>query len=76
MSDATAPRAGGLLAVVVDRTICLGTGVCEAIDESLFEVGDDGWAVFVGDPDDYDEAKVQEAVDSCPQGAISLAPRD
>ena len=44
---------------------CTGSGVCTDIAPDIFKIGDDGLAN--GDP-----KKAQEAVDSCPVGAISM----
>lgn len=49
---------------------CTGCGVCTDIAPDIFKIGDDGLAKVVnanGDP-----KKAQEAVDSCPVGAISM----
>ena len=57
--------------ITIDRSICNGYGVCESIAPDVFELGDDGLAV-VRTGTSEDEA-VQEACDSCPAGAISIA---
>ena len=57
--------------ISVDRSLCSGYGVCESIAPDVFELGDDGLAV-VRTGMSEDEA-VQEACDSCPAGAISIA---
>ena len=61
------PRA---VAVVVDRRRCIGTGVCEAIAPELFQVDDDGYSNFLGDPARADGALVDEVIASCPNAAI------
>jgi len=57
--------------ISIDRALCNGHGVCEAIAPDVFELADDGLAVVRTAMSD-DEA-VQEACDSCPMGAISIA---
>jgi ferredoxin len=57
--------------ITIDRSICNGYGVCESIAPEVFELGDDGLAVLRTGTSG-DEA-VQEACDSCPAGAISIA---
>ena len=57
--------------ISVDRSLCSGYGVCESIAPDVFELGDDGLAV-VRTGMSEDEA-VQEACDSCPAGAITIA---
>ena len=57
--------------ISIDRSLCNGHGVCESIAPDVFELGDDGLAV-VRTGISEDEA-VQEACDSCPAGAITIA---
>ena len=57
--------------ISIDRSLCNGHGVCEAIAPAVFELGDDGLAVLRTAMSE-DEA-VQEACDCCPMGAISIA---
>ncbi|BAJ64711.1 MULTISPECIES: ferredoxin [Anaerolinea] len=57
----------------VDRDLCMGCGVCETIAPSVFKLEDDGIAVVLVDvvpPEE--EANVREAMDSCPEQAISI----
>ena len=54
----------------IDRSLCNGHGVCEAIAPDAFELADDGLAVL-RTPMSEDET-VQEACDSCPMGAIHV----
>ncbi len=46
---------------------CTGCGVCVDIAPDTFKIGDDGLAKVIGSG-----PKAQEAVDSCPVGAISM----
>jgi ferredoxin len=57
--------------ILIDRSLCNGHGVCEAIAPDVFELADDGLAILRTATSE-DEA-VQEACDSCPMGAISIA---
>ena len=57
--------------ISIDRSLSSGYGVCESIAPDVFELGDDGLAVLRAGMSE-DEA-VQEACDSCPAGAISIA---
>jgi ferredoxin len=57
--------------ISIDRSLCNGHGVCEAIAPEVFELGDDGLAVLRTARSEDDA--VQEACDSCPMGAISIA---
>ena len=56
--------------VSIDRSLCNGYGVCEALAPDVFELGPDGLAV-VRSGTSADEA-VREACDSCPMGAITV----
>jgi ferredoxin len=57
--------------ISIDRSLCSGYGVCESIAPEVFELRDDGLAALRTGMSE-DEA-VQEACDSCPMGAISIA---
>ncbi len=58
--------------VKIDKSLCLGCGTCTVIAPKSFKLGDDGKAEPIVPAGD-DEAKIKEAVDSCPVNAISLA---
>lgn len=61
--------------VHVDRTRCLGCGVCVAYAPGSFTQDGAGLAVLCDPPvDSLDE--IRTAVDSCPTGALSLAITD
>lgn len=64
--------------IVVDRCKCEGIGICESILPNVFEVQDDlSLKVneeFIGDTRSLRLA--EDAVASCPKGAISLADAD
>ncbi|MDI6840601.1 MAG: ferredoxin [bacterium] len=57
--------------VKIDEESCTGCGVCAAICDEVFEVGDDN-KVHVKNPEPAGIDCVQEAVDSCPVEAIIL----
>lgn len=53
----------------VDPDKCIGCGTCAAVADKSFKLGEDGKSIPVnpaGDP----EAKVKEAIESCPVDAI------
>ena len=52
----------------VDQDICIGCGMCSGIEPDAFLMNSDGKGECYAEGDD---AKVQEAIDSCPVGAIS-----
>lgn len=58
--------------VVVDEDRCAGHGMCLTLCPEVFQMTDDGWAV--ADPADVPaglEDSVREAIDNCPERAIS-----
>ena len=59
--------------VAADRTICIGAGVCVMVDEAVFDQDDTGLVVVVSEqvPAAH-EARVREAVNVCPSGALRL----
>jgi ferredoxin len=59
--------------VIVDADLCLGCGICEGIAPDVFSLGSDPVANVLLDPvpDKY-AADVREAIDQCPEEAISI----
>jgi len=59
--------------VVVDPNICMGCGICESTAPQVFQLNDDNVAIVLVDvvPSDL-EADVRQAVDDCPEQAISI----
>jgi ferredoxin len=58
--------------VTVDEDRCRGHGMCLTFCPEVFEITDDGWAV--ADPGEVPaelEGAVHEAIDNCPECAIS-----
>ena len=62
--------------VEIDRAMCVGHAQCSAICPSVFSHDELGYAILVGDGTvpKGDEADALEAVESCPEQAISVAP--
>ena len=59
--------------VNVDFDLCTSNAVCMGIAPEVFEVRDDGFLYVLNEhPGSELEAKVREAVASCPNGAISI----
>jgi ferredoxin len=56
--------------VTIDRSLCNGYGVCEALAPDVFVLDNDGLAELRQGVTE-DEA-VREACDNCPMGAITL----
>lgn len=55
----------------VNKDVCIGCGLCTGIEPDVFRIGDDGLAEAYADVTKENEANVDEAVNSCPVGAIS-----
>jgi ferredoxin len=60
--------------VEVDRDRCVGSGTCEALAPTVFEVDDDGvLAVLRAQPGEEEVPDVRDAVQACPTRALALA---
>jgi ferredoxin len=69
------PEAAGDLRVVVDREVCMGSGMCIVYAPGTFSHDDEAKAVAADPPGD-EEATVRSAVDACPMGALTLVPAE
>ena len=59
--------------VIVDFDVCASTGSCMQICPEVFEVRSDGYLYILQEnPADELRAKVEEAADLCPTGAITI----
>jgi ferredoxin len=61
--------------ITVDADLCSGQGRCYVLSPSLFSTDDEGFCAERGqtrDVPDGEQAAAKLAVDSCPEGAISL----
>ncbi|MDG2262901.1 MAG: ferredoxin [Actinomycetota bacterium] len=57
--------------LIVDQ--CIGSGSCEMLAPTVFEVGDDGYAKILDDsPGSNLEKDVKAAEASCPTSAITV----
>ena len=60
--------------IVVDYDLCTSNAVCMGIAPEVFEVRDDGFMYVLNDSPGAEMAdKMNEAVASCPNSAISIA---
>jgi ferredoxin len=55
----------------VDMDLCIGCGLCSELCPKVFELRDD--KAWVTNPNACDTCDCQQAVDSCPVTAISMA---
>ena len=59
--------------IVVDRDLCDGHGMCEAMAHEFFELDDDEVLTVLDEtPPESERSKVHAAVQSCPALALSL----
>ncbi len=57
--------------VSVDKSVCIGCGLCNATCPSVFEIDDDGLAKAVVETvEGADEAATEDAAANCPVQAI------
>ncbi len=62
-----------LVKVVVDFDTCASNAVCMGIVPEVFEVRDDGFLYVLDEhPPESLRSRLQEAVNSCPTGSITL----
>ena len=54
----------------VDHSLCIGCGLCAGIEPNVFEMNSDNLAEVIADTTPATEDTVNEAIDSCPVGAI------
>ncbi|MCE0763543.1 ferredoxin [Pseudonocardia kujensis] len=60
--------------VHANRAACVGSGMCVFISDKYFTLGDDPAVVEIlqESVDEADRTVVEEAVDACPAGVLSL----
>jgi ferredoxin len=72
-AEEAAPRGGENDGVPkIDLDLCTGCGICEDICPAVFEIGDDGYSHVIDEYGCGDAGCCQEAIDECPEGAISM----
>ncbi len=59
--------------VVINQEACTGCGTCAAIAEDCFALNEETEKAYVTDIGACSEEQVQEAIDTCPEEAISWA---
>lgn len=57
--------------VCVDKSLCIGCGMCAGIEPSVFQMDADGLASAAPSITADAENNVKQAMDECPAGAIS-----
>ncbi len=66
------PESGSPLKIVIDRDICIGSGVCLVYAAGTFTHDGEAKAVLVDPITDAPE-DIRVAVEACPTGALSIA---
>lgn len=56
----------------VDPDLCTGCGICEDVCPEVFQIGDDGLSHVIDPGACQATGCCEEAVDECPEGAITL----
>lgn len=59
--------------VTLDRSGCIGCGMCAAGCPAVFEMASDGMAQVVHQPDASQKDEVRQAADGCPVSVIYLS---
>jgi ferredoxin len=59
------------LKVIIDRRKCSGEAICVGIAPEVFDLDEEGIAIVIN-PEGADEETLLEAMESCPQDAITL----
>ena len=67
--DIEAHQVAGLT-VTIDRLICVGFETCVEVAPDLFEMDEEGIAIFTSDTSEVDKETVLEACKECPVDAL------
>lgn len=56
---------------IIDKSGCIGCGLCESTCPTVFRVAGDGLAEVYSQPSPADEDAVKEAAEGCPANVIT-----
>lgn len=59
----------------VNKEACIGCGACIGIDAEHFDFDEDGLSTVITN-DNLDSKELQDAIEVCPVGAISIEEKD
>ncbi len=65
-------KGGSKMKAFVDKSGCIGCGLCSEICPEVFRIGDDGLAEAYGKVTEDNAELAKEAMDSCPVSVISI----
>lgn len=57
---------------IIDKSGCIGCGLCAATCPEVFDMGDDGLAEVIADPTPETIENAAEAADGCPVAVITV----
>ena len=57
---------------IIDRSGCIGCGLCAGTCPEVFRMSDDGLAEVYAQPNDSTEDCAKDACDNCPVSVISI----
>ncbi|GHV30075.1 4Fe-4S ferredoxin [Synergistales bacterium] len=57
--------------LIIDTNKCIGCGVCMQIYPDVFELDDDEGRALIKEADEFDDAKLRDAIDNCPMSCIN-----
>ncbi len=63
----------GVREIIVDRSLCMGSGSCSFHAPATFDLDDAGGVILLGGRDG--DAQIRAAIEGCPTGAIRLSDR-
>jgi ferredoxin len=66
------PESGGPMKILIDRDVCIGSGVCLVYAAGTFTHDGESKAVLV-DPITDSAEDIRVAVEACPTGALSIS---
>lgn len=59
--------------VTIDKSGCIGCGLCAGTCPEVFRIGEDGLAEVYAQPTGEEEASAREAEENCPVSVIQTA---
>ena len=57
--------------VSIDRSLCIGSGNCVNLAPEVFVIDEENLVTFTDEPEDIDQARLEEACMICPVDALT-----